>query len=173
LGRYLKDLITYDLTATQTGENDEQRSLGTAAIEAIDNNGAKQKWEDLAQAPTTQWRDCLLTALLDSKQIKGKFSPRLVLSFAALIAHSRGKFGKLKFKCKDSPQINKLYTEAWHEYDESPSSVRELVSIVFEEESVWKQDLNAISGLHRSVSTALIDILDTGIPETLRRAQRG
>ena len=169
LGRYLKELITNELTVGQTSASDEQLALSTATIEAIRDKEANQKWEKLATNPTTQWKDLLLSPLLDGKSVSGKFSPRLVISFAALVAHSRGKFGKIKFKCKDSSQINKLYAEAWREYDESPSSVRDLLSIVFEEESVWQQDLNAISGLHRSVSTVLIDILDNGITEALRR----
>lgn len=169
LGRYFVELITNELAAYQPGSRDEQQALAKAVLETIRNQDASQKWDKLAPNPTTQWKDHLLATLLDGKQATGKFPPRLMFSFAALVVYSRGKFGKLKLKCKDSSEINKLYAEAWREYDESPTSVRDLLSIIFEEESVWQQDLNTIPGLHRSISATLIDILDTGIPETLRR----
>ena len=171
LGHYMRDLITNELAAKQSSDADERLAISNAAIDAIRDQEAKTKWDKLAAKPTTQWKDHLLTTLLESKNPAGKYPPRLVLSFAALVAHSRGKFGKVKFKCKDSSSINKLYAEAWKEYDESPDSVRDVLSIVFEEESVWEQDLNALTGLHRCVSAMLLDILGPGIPETLRRVQ--
>ena len=86
LERYLKDLITNELAAGQSDDHDEQLALATAAIEAIRHKEANQKWEKLATNPTTQWKDHLLTTLLDGKSASGKFSPHLVISFAALVS---------------------------------------------------------------------------------------
>jgi tagaturonate reductase len=171
LGQYINDLIVHELARAQSSAPDERVTLANSALDALRTEDAKIKWQKLAANPTTQWQEQVLPTLLESKNVAGKYPPRLVLSFAALVAHSRGKFGKVKLNCKDRAPINTLYAEAWQEYDESPDSVRELLSIVFEETSVWGQDLNMLPGLHRAVSAQLIDLLGLGVAETLRWTQ--
>jgi tagaturonate reductase len=165
VGKYIRKVMFDELMETLNLPKDELMKFAEDVLERFNNPFVDHQVTSimLNSFPKYQTRD--LPGLKTYLQRKGKLPEGLVLGLAAIITYYKGgkRADGADIIPNDAPEIMQLLSTLW-----ATGCTRKVAEGVLAAQSIWGEDLNAISGLPDAVTACLDSIQEKGMLETVK-----
>ena len=165
VGKYIRKVMFDELMETLNLPKDELMKFAEDVLERFNNPFVDHQVTSimLNSFPKYQTRD--LPGLKTYLQRKGKLPEGLVLGLAAIITYYKGgkRADGADIIPNDAPEIMQLLNTLW-----ATGCTRKVAEGVLAAQSIWGEDLNAISGLPDAVTACLDSIQEKGMLETVK-----
>ena len=165
VGKYIRKVMFDELMETLNLPKDELMKFAEDVLERFNNPFVDHQVTSimLNSFPKYQTRD--LPGLKTYLQRKGKLPEGLVLGLAAIITYYKGgkRADGADIIPNDAPEIMQLLSTLW-----ATGCTRKVAEGVLAAQSIWGEDLNAISGLTDAVTACLDSIQEKGMLETVK-----
>ena len=168
--KYVDSLIHDEIIPTLDLPKSELESFARDVIKRFKNPYIKHMLLAIALNSMTKFHTRILPQLLKYQKQQEKVPELMSYAIAGQILLYRGVRGGQPVKLSDNKDWLDKFASIWQGYDRSDLRLTELVTEVLGAEWHWQQDLNQVPGLNQAVSTALADMLESGVRETLQQA---
>lgn len=168
-GGFIRSAIYEEIIPTLDLPKPELEEFAKAVLERFENPFVNHYLMSIALNSFSKYETRVLPSLLEYQQRNGALPKRLVFSLAALLEFYKGKRGAEEIPLNDEPEVLELMHRLWANTDGSAASLHGLVTETLAFQHVWKQDLNAITGLTDAVTSYLASIEKDGIQEAIKQ----
>lgn len=161
----------------------QKMPFADSVIERFLNPFNKHFLKDIALNSFYKVRTRLLPTLLETVEKEEKLPETMVFSLAALLSLYRGQKtadnemtcmrGEETYTLRDQPEVLSLLSDLWAGYQGEPDQLKDLVENVLGQEAWWGIDLNRVPYLAESVYLYLIQILQSGMEESIQKLLQG
>ncbi|MGB7395404.1 MAG: tagaturonate reductase, partial [Pricia sp.] len=109
----------------------------------------------------------LLPTLKDFRAKEGRLPRRIVFGLSALIRFYKGEIEQETVPLKDNQEVLDFFASQWTNYESGEVNLIDMVASILKNKSIWKEDLNEISGLRQQIVGNLEAIESKGVRQAL------
>ncbi|WP_224752781.1 tagaturonate reductase [Metabacillus arenae] len=162
---------------------EELHRFAESVLDRFKNPFVKHYLGDLGLNAVSKFKTRVLPTFHKWVDEKNEIPKNIAFSLAGLITYYRpiklldeehliGKRGNDEYKVRDSKEAIRTFYEAWNQFDGNGESLREVVSVVLDNELLWDIKLSEVDGLTDLVTKYTRGIIEDGMREELNELVR-
>ena len=175
-GHLVRNNVMHEVLEILPGNRDQQRDYAQAVLDRFKNPHLGHQLLDISLNSVSKWKVRVLPSVQDFHQKFDRLPPGLTLSLAALLRfycvksfdgdQAIGEIDGRHYPIRDNKDVIVRFHQAW---TESGHDVANLVRRILGDEQLWDVDLNALPGLHESVTLDLKQSTEHGFRGLVQR----
>ncbi|MDQ0255955.1 tagaturonate reductase [Evansella vedderi] len=168
-----------EILPTVQANEDEKQSFVEDVKERFLNPYNKHYLTDIGLNAVFKYKARLLPSLHRYLDKKGTLPEAMVFSLAAILAYYRpirkeenalvGLRNGKEYMMRENTEVLEAFYRGWSNVDKGQNTIKEFVTTLFSDYTVWGEDLNKIEGLTDKVTDFLMDIKSNGMKASVEK----
>ncbi len=156
---------------------EEKKEFSESVKERFLNPYNKHYLTDIAMNSINKFKSRLLPSLKRYVEQKGEIPQAIALSFAALLVYYKpvrrerkgliGRRNEIEYTMRENELVVEELVRQWELHGTGKTTIFEFVQSLFENESIWDENLNEISNLNETIAAYMEQILREGMQTTV------
>lgn len=163
VGKFLQDVVFNEICPTLDLPDEELNQFANDVLDRFRNPFLEHALMSISLNSTSKFKTRVLPSILEYIKRKNALPKGLLFSLAALIAFYKGDRNGDAYTIKDDQAALDFFAEQWANND-----IPAIVKATLSNTDFWEVDLTIFEGLQAEVSLYLNDIINNGMPTSLR-----
>lgn len=163
VGKFLQDVVFNEICPTLDLPDEELNQFANDVLDRFRNPFLEHALMSISLNSTSKFKTRVLPSILEYIKRKNALPKGLLFSLAALIAFYKGDRNGDAYTIKDDQAALDFFAEQWANND-----IPAIVKATLSNTDFWEVDLTIFEGLEAEVSLYLNDIINNGMPTSLR-----
>lgn len=167
VGNFLKNAIFNEICPTLDFPKKELDQFCYDVLDRFRNPYLEHELMSISLNSISKYKTRVLPSALEFIKRKKELPEYLLFSLAALIAFYKGKRNGNPIDLKDDEAILDFFRKQWDSYDNSTTTIEDIVKAVLSNTNFWEMNLTQYKGLTELVANNLTNIVNKGMKTAL------
>lgn len=163
VGKFLQDVVFNEICPTLDLPDEELNQFANDVLDRFRNPFLEHALMSISLNSTSKFKTRVLPSILEYIKRKNALPKGLLFSLAALIAFYKGDRNGDAYTIKDDQAALDFFAKQW-----ATNDIPAIVKATLSNTDFWEVDLTIFEGLEAEVSLYLNDIINNGMPTSLR-----
>lgn len=163
VGKFLQDVVFNEICPTLDLPDEELNQFANDVLDRFRNPFLEHALMSISLNSTSKFKTRVLPSILEYIKRKNALPKGLLFSLAALIAFYKGDRNGDAYTIKDDQAALDFFAKQW-----ATNDIPAIVKATLSNTDFWEVDLTIFEGLQAEVSLYLNDIINNGMPTSLR-----
>lgn len=163
VGKFLQDVIFNEICPTLDLPKEELEQFANDVLDRFRNPFLEHALMSISLNSTSKFKTRVLPSLLEYIKRKNALPKGLLFALASLIAFYKGERNGETYITKDDQSALDFFAKQW-----ATNDIPAIVKATLTNTDFWAEDLTIFEGLETEVSLYLSNIINNGMPASLR-----